>query len=171
MYNVDLKSNNDICCCDAPSSTCSNDLLGFSTNTCDPRCDTYFDLSFMECQDISPCPLTMTTDVSTDSDTTTNVNYEFSFNVSSCAIEPVRVWVFVCDHTLLFINNNSFYKALFIRLMLVNGFWEIGCNYMYSSKFPFNNNPFIAQLTMIVTIFRRLALHFVQSRCVPSFLS
>ena len=67
-------------------------------DTCDPGCDTYFDLSFMECQDIAPCPVTLTTDVSANSDTTTNVNYEFYFKVSTSATEPVRVSAFVCDH-------------------------------------------------------------------------
>ena len=91
MYNVEIRNNDNICCCDA--STCFNNLDDFSVDTCDPRCDTYFVLSFMECQDFAPCPVTKTTDVSTNSDTTTNVNYKFSFNVSSSAIEPVRVWV------------------------------------------------------------------------------
>ena len=170
MYNVEVKRNNDICCCDAFPSTCFDNLDGFSKDTCDPLCDPYFVLSFTECQAISPCPETVTTDVSIDSATTTNVNYEFYFNVNSSAIEPVWVWVFACDHTSLFINNYYFYSVLFICLMLVNGYWGVGCKFLYSSKFPFNNNPFITPITMAVYILKDLHYILVYKRWVPSFL-
>ena len=79
--------SNAICCCD--SSPCYSDLDDFFLGTCDPRCDTYFVLSFTECEDIAPCPVTLTTDVSPNSDAITNVNYDFYFNVSSSAINSV----------------------------------------------------------------------------------
>ena len=78
-------------------STCQPSPDGFSLDTCDSLCDTNFVLNFMECQDLAPCPVTMITDTSVNSDPTTIVNYEFHFNVSSSAVVPVRVSVFMCD--------------------------------------------------------------------------
>ena len=90
-YSLELSSSGSYCCCDDSSSTCQDSIDDFSLDTCESDCDTYFALSFSECQDFAPCPLTMITDISANSATTTIVNYNFDLNVSSTAIDSVRV--------------------------------------------------------------------------------
>ena len=91
MYNVeirpDLLGNDWICCCDG--FPCNYNLEEFSFDTCDPECDTYFFLTFLECQDSEPCPVMMITDTSANSATTTYVNYDFYYNLSSFATDSV----------------------------------------------------------------------------------
>ena len=93
LYSLEIRpdsgDNDRFCCCDV-SSTCQYNLDQFSLDTCRSFCDTYFALSFLECQHLAPCPVGMVTDTSANSDTTTNVDYDFYFIVSSSAIEEVQ---------------------------------------------------------------------------------
>ena len=106
LLDKDTPAFYEFCCCD--TSTCALSLDDLKSLDCEPRCETYFVFNFLDCRVIAPCLGTVQTEVSDDSDTTTDVNYQFDFCVNSSATDSVRVWLFLCDQTVLYICQYLF---------------------------------------------------------------
>ena len=73
MYNAEVYKD-DYCCCD--ETQCVTQLRDIS-NTCDPKCDTWFNISLSPCESAYLC--SAATHPQRDSDSVHNLDYKFAF--------------------------------------------------------------------------------------------
>lgn len=94
-YNAEIRRKNGVdrvCCCDQGDDTCHLNLTEFSKNTSclsDKLCDTFFEVSLPDFQDVAPYSAYSFSNVLFGSSTNTDFNYNFQFVLSDSPSKQV----------------------------------------------------------------------------------